>query len=380
MKIAYISAGNLPSEKANTIQVMKVCQAFTRLGHEVILFVPSSGASDPSWEFLSHHYGISTPFKIQYFKMDPLFKRRSISWKGIRLAIRLNVDMVYARAIPPAVLALLFKIPVVLEMHQLPSGRFGPFWYQLFLKVSGKKLLVPITDALKKSLSEKFTPALPEQSVVVAPSGVDLDRYKDLPDPVSARRMLELPDQFTVVCSGHLYRGRGMKLVTALAGELPDMNFLWVGGTDKEVERWRKEVESNGVKNLSFIGFIPNQQLPLYQAASNALLIPYEVGFTNSGGENISAVSSPMKIFEYMAAYRPILSSDLPVLHEVLNENNAIFCPVGDVSAWKKALLELQDDPGRGSELAAQARIDVEKYGWEERCRMILEAFNRGVS
>ena len=137
---------------------------------------------------------------------------------------------------------------------------------------------------------------------------------------------------------------------------------------------------ARGLQNFSLTGFIPNQRLPLYQAASDALLIPYESGFTNSGGENISAVSSPMKIFEYMAAERPILSSDLPVLHEVLNENNAIFCPSEDVSVWQESLLALQADSAMGKKLAKQARMDVEQYSWEERCSSILAGFMKGGS
>jgi glycosyltransferase involved in cell wall biosynthesis len=380
MKIAYISAGNMPSERANTIQVMKVCQALTRLGHEVTLFAPASGPKNPSWDSLEQQYGLSTPFNIQFFHMDPILKRRSISWKGFLLARKMDADLIYARSLPPVVLGLLFKIPVILEMHQLPSGRFGPLWYKTFTRLSGRKLLVPITNALKKSLQERYSPPIPEVDVVVAPSGVDLDRYQNLPDPVSARRMLELPERFTVVCSGHLYRGRGMEMVVELAGRLPELNFLWAGGTTEDVERWRSTILSKGLNNLTLTGFIPNQRLPLYQASSDVLLIPYEEGFTNSGGENISAVSSPMKIFEYMAAERPILSSDLPVLHEVLNENNVIFCHAGDVSAWQKALLDLQADPSRGRQLAEQARSDVEKYSWEERCRTVLAAFMRGAS
>ena len=189
MKIAYISAGNLPSERANTIQVMKVCQAFTRLGHDVTLLSPASDQPTPGWDSLALHYGLSSPFNIQFLSLDPIWKRRSIAWKGIRQARKMGADLIYARALPPAVLGLLFNIPVILEMHQLPAGRFGPFWYRLFLKWQGRKFLVPITHALKQTLDKKFQPALVQDQVLVAPSGVDLDRYQDLPDSITARQL-----------------------------------------------------------------------------------------------------------------------------------------------------------------------------------------------
>ena len=177
------------------------------------------------------------------------------------------------------------------------------------------KLLVPITHALKNSLEENFRPTLSTHQVVVAPSGVDLDRYQELPDSISARSSLNLLERFTVVCSGHLYRGRGMEMVIDLAERMPEVNFLWIGGTVEDVKIWRSRILARGLQNLTLTGFIPNQHLPFYQAASDVLFIPYEAGFTNSGGENISEVSSPMKIFEYMASERPIFSSDLPILH-----------------------------------------------------------------
>ncbi len=43
MKIVFISAAQIPSDTANSIQVMKVCQAFMQLGHEVTLLVPRYG-------------------------------------------------------------------------------------------------------------------------------------------------------------------------------------------------------------------------------------------------------------------------------------------------------------------------------------------------
>ncbi|MFC2029018.1 glycosyltransferase [Chloroflexota bacterium] len=380
MKIAYISFGNLPSERANTIQVMKVCQAFTRLGHEVTLFVPAQGESNPAWESLAQQYGLSTTFNIQYLSMDRIWKRRSIAWKGIKAARRMGADLIYARSLPPAVLGLIYRIPVILEMHQLPSGRFGPIWYRIFLSWPGRKRLVPITHALNQSLQTKYRSSLTGYQVVVAPSGVDLDRYQGLPESRAARRSLDLPQGFTVVCSGNLYPGRGIELVMDLAGQLPRINFLWVGGSSGDVENWSDELLSRGLQNLSLTGFISNQQLPVFQASADAFLIPYDEAFTNSGGGYISDVSSPMKVFEYMAAERPILSSDLPILHEVLNKDNAIFCQPGDVSSWMAALADLQANPDRGRKIARQARLDVERYSWEDRCRMVLAGFMKGVS
>jgi glycosyltransferase involved in cell wall biosynthesis len=375
VKIIYISAGIIPSERANTIQVMKVCQAFTQMGHTVTLLVPASPEPVPAWEALADHYGLKTQFDIRTIPLTAFMKRRDFPWRAARVASQMGADLVYARAVSPAVLGLLVHLPTMLEMHQLPSGTFGSTWFRLFLRLKGRKRLVPITHALERALHQRYDLPLNKEQIVVAASGVDLDRFADLPDPVSARGLLHLPEGWTVVCTGHLYAGRGLDLVMNLASRLPNVNFMWVGGSSKEVEVGRSQAIKAGLKNLNLIGFVLNSKLPLYQAAANALLIPYTPGFTNSGGEDISAVSSPMKIFEYMASRRIIISSDLPVLREVLNEKNAIFCPPEDVDAWELTVRHLQLDPQTAQPLVDQARLDAEKYSWLERSRLILAGF-----
>jgi glycosyltransferase involved in cell wall biosynthesis len=81
-----------------------------------------------------------------------------------------------------------------------------------------------------------------------------------------------------------------------------------------------------------------------------------------------------MKMFEYIACGRAILSSDLPVLHEVLNEKNAIFCQPEDVESWARALQLLLDDPGLRERLGQQAAQDVISYSWKARAEKALRS------
>ena len=82
-----------------------------------------------------------------------------------------------------------------------------------------------------------------------------------------------------------------------------------------------------------------------------------------------------MKMFEYMACRRTILSSDLPVIREVLNERNAMLLSPEDPDAWAAALQTCLDDPDTSQLLAEQARQDVQQYTWLERARRALEGF-----
>jgi glycosyltransferase involved in cell wall biosynthesis len=80
-----------------------------------------------------------------------------------------------------------------------------------------------------------------------------------------------------------------------------------------------------------------------------------------------------MKLFEYLACQRPIVSSDLPVLQEVLNAQNAILAPANDPAAWETAILSLRNDPELRLRLAGQARLDAQRFTWDTRASRILE-------
>jgi glycosyltransferase involved in cell wall biosynthesis len=76
-----------------------------------------------------------------------------------------------------------------------------------------------------------------------------------------------------------------------------------------------------------------------------------------------------------MAAERAILTSDLLVIREVLNESNAVFCPPDDINAWKTAIENLLAYEPRRLMFARQARCAVENHTWIARARKIMEGF-----
>jgi glycosyltransferase involved in cell wall biosynthesis len=82
-------------------------------------------------------------------------------------------------------------------------------------------------------------------------------------------------------------------------------------------------------------------------------------------------------MFDYMAAGRAIVCADLPVIHEILNEGNAVFCEPGNTEVWERTLRELLQDEPRRLALGAQARVDVAGHTWVDRARRALEDFNQ---
>ncbi|MGE5073929.1 MAG: glycosyltransferase [Anaerolineae bacterium] len=366
MRIAAITNSRIPSLTANSIQAMKVCDALTQAGHAVTLFAPRETAP-ASWDMLASHYGLRHRFEMRWLPSVRSFKRLDYVLDAQWLAERVNPDLIYTWLPQSAALAASRRQPVVLEMHADVGGRFGAWWLRRFWKGGGRKRMLVTTLALRGALERSTRMAFPDAQVLVAPNGVDLDRYAALPDPKAARSELRLPDCPTAGFTGHFYKGRGMDLLYELARAMPMVSFLWVGGTAEAVQEWQAKLRSNRVTNVVLTGFLENSKLPRYQAAADVLLMPYSTSISSSSGQDIAEVINPMKMFEYRAAERAILSADLPSIREVLTEECAAFCPPGDLEAWTAGLQGLLEDEARRRKLAGNARREAEKHTWLAR-------------
>lgn len=373
MKIACIATSQIPSSTANSIQVMKVCHAQAQIGHDVRLWVP--GTSNISWTTLRVHYGLTHEFNIQWLPSQQILKRYDLAINAVNQAAGWKADLIYTWLPQVAVLAYLRKTPAILEMHDLPTGRMGPHLFRQFVRQRGKKRLLVITQALYDRLRAEYDFDLSENEYLIAPNGTDLERYTNLPEPEEARRLLGLPEGLTVGYTGHFYSGRGMDIMRNLLEAFPQVNFLFVGGQPEKMLRRQGPGKTVDYPNACATGFIENARLPHYQAAADILIMPYEESIAGSSGGNSADICSPMKMFDYLAAGRAIVTSDLPVLHEVLNESNAVFCPPNDLDAWKSALKNLIADPQRRAALGEQAQRDAARYTWQERARCALDGF-----
>ena len=372
MKIACISTSRVPSDTANSIQLMKTCQALARLGHQVHLLVPGQGRAE--WSLLSEQYGLATPFEITWLPSNPSLKRNDFAWTAVRRARKLKADILYTWTGQSAVFGLLSRFPVVFEIHDLFTGRLGPLWFSAFLRLKGVKRILPITQALLGKLEERFG-AIPPGQVVIAPNGVDLEQYEALPAPPAARRQLGLPEAPTVLCAGHLYAGRGVEIFLGLAERFRQASFVWVGGRPADVAALQQKTRASGLEHVTFTGFVSQRRLPCFQAAADVLLMPYARSIAGSSGGNSAEICSPMKMFDYLAAGRAILTSDLPVIHEVLNSQNAFFADPENLDAWTAALGQLLADELLRVRLGGQARSDAVAYTWLERARRSLAGF-----
>ena len=137
------------------------------------------------------------------------------------------------------------------------------------------------------------------------------------------------------------------------------------------------EFENRAIKpgsNIYFGGFLRHAEIHNTMLACDILLMPYqEKVFIDMKGTDTSKWMSPMKMFEYMATGKPIISSDLPVLREVLKDGeNAILTNPSEVLSWEESILKVINNPSMASLIGKNAREKyIQKYNWDERAKKL---------
>jgi len=379
MRIAYLSGSVIPSRSANSIHVMKMCQALGDAGNNVTLSSPNFREGQ--------ELGVVDCF--DYYGVKPNFSLVRVIWLkwlgreylcGLLSAIKARrggYNLVLSRCLPSAFFAALFKVPVIFEFHQPISdsgrlSRLNEFLFKRLIHLKSFVGFVAITHALKAHYLERY-PELGGR-ICVAPDGSD-----PFPQQFEAVSLPSRSGRLQIGYVGQLYSGKGMEVVSKLCHLAPFADFHIVGGLQSDIDKWRVELTA---ENVTFHGYVPHSETPGFIAAFAVLLLPNQNKVTwHKAGGDIGQWTSPLKMFEYMSAGKAIISSDIPVLREVLqDEHNALLCPPDDIDAWVAALRRLEDRSLR-EKLGAQALSDfTDRYTWQRRAQQILAFFDRSRS
>jgi len=225
---------------------------------------------------------------------------------------------------------------LAVEVHDLPAP--GGRRQRVAKALRAVPAVITITDALKHDLQRE---GVDGERILVARDGVHLSRFAGLPERDLARQQLGLPrGQPLLVYAGQLYRWKGVDTLVESLARLPGVFLAVVGGDAANRPRLEALANQHAPGRVHFVGSVPHDQVPRFLAAADVIVLP------NSGGEEISQrYTSPLKLFEAMAAGRPVVASDLPSLREVLTDGvNALLVPPGDPKALAEAVQKLAGD------------------------------------
>lgn len=250
---------------------------------------------------------------------------------------------------------------VVMEVHQgLNEGG-----------LAAVKLLdgvIVINPALKKDLTVR---GVDPERILLAPTGVDLRTYEELSgrDVSGIRRELGLPtDSFIVGYTGHLYHDRGIDTLIRSAKYLDDKCLIVIaGGMDEDLKKVDQLIknEKSGSK-VRLLGRQSFSQIPFYQLASDVLVMPYSKKW------RLQEWSSPMKLYEYMAAQRPIVSSDFQTIRDVLDEDSCVFVAPDDPEKLAAAIRFCAENRDFSRSISKKAFQRAANFSWDDRAKRVI--------
>lgn len=378
MKIAYVASPKLFSRGASSIEVLRLAEAIGRAGLDVELIIP--GSSDDS--DILQYYGVSRTFKLKLIPEAPGLSSRHI-YHALRSALytyarKSEYDLVLSRNILYALLASrVLHIPTIFDAHHPVDNPGSIAALKLMKDAGGLIKFVAISEAIGDICVEH---GLPRKKLTIAPNAVDTERFNTPLTSRYARAQLGLPDGKTIISHiGNIYPGRGIELLIEAAIELPDILFLIVGGEQSDIDRYRQIASSKGVGNVEFSGFIAPGEVFKHFIASDLLILPYTSKMTTKWGRVETKVASLLKLSEYMASGRPIISTNIPAVTSALKDGvNSILIEPDSAGAIVSGIKKALSDRGLCELVASQAKSDSREYSLENRVAKIFQ--DTGVS
>lgn len=384
-KVVYIRAGWLPTNQANGIQTVKMCEAFSKLGWEVSLYyIPSLSIREDIFEYygLTHQF-VLRPLPRAVLPIGKCFTWgrggllkglqyfHAFLWAGVVAAIVRQEKANFYFTREPMIAWWLgrFDAPVVLEVHDLPRAHLDRILLVRSSCLRNVSLIIAVTDYLRHDL---VAIGVPGKKTIVLHDGVDIS-WENMVSRDVARQRLGVPlDKQVVVYTGKLSQEKGVDTLVYAASLVPEVLFLIVGGHKEDIKWLQGLAVKNSAGNVFFVGHVAPKTSRLYQLAGDLLVVP------QSGKSSWSSrYTSPLKLFEYMASGRPIVATAVPCLMEVVEHGRtAWLVRPDDPHALAQGIRHVLGDEKLSEYLARNALASAEKFSWIHRAKSILQNFN----
>ncbi len=386
-KVLMICTSDLTVPTATRVHFLSVARGFRRRGREVELFCVGEVPAE---------YGLTVNAIAPRPARGMLRGRLGVFARHFALLLRhlprlrrVRHDFVYIRTSSltlPAVLVAkyLLRGPVVTEHNGwiADEGRVlglprWSAWAQARLQraeARASDLVRGVTLGMKRILVEE---GIAWEKIVVVGNGTDTAALRPA-DKADACARMGLPgDRPTVGFVGNLVPWQGverlLEAMPALLAEVPDLLAVVAGG-GPSLESLKRRADDLGIAHaVHFHGWFPNEQ-------AGDLINCFDVAVAPFVEERNARIGlSPLKIRDYAACGRAIVTTRLPGLAELGAEGVLVDCDTSDPRTLTAEILALLRDPVRRADLGARARAKAEAdFDWQAIADAILEAVSAG--
>jgi glycosyltransferase involved in cell wall biosynthesis len=393
VRILYLADVRFPLERANGIQTMETCYALAERGHAVRLLVRPDTATpvrDP-FEF----YGFDRHERLEIVRA-PVAGPRTV--RRLQYLLRAfgaavgsrRVDVVMTRDLGVASTVLrwprAYRPPLIYESHgfapvfaetmpELMSGARTASKAKLRRLASREKRVWRLAEgyaAITAGVAEELTGRFgAREALAIVPDGVRLDPQRRF-SPWAASAMP------TVVYVGHLYPWKGVDVFLRALSLLAEPRAIIVGGhpAEGDLGRLQSLARALGIdQRVRFTGLVPRNDVSRYLQQADVLVMPHTATRVSE------RYASPLKLFEYMAAGKPIVASDVPAVREVLRDGeNACLVSPGDPQSLASGIARVLADRPLAERIAGRAFEEASSYTWARRAERLEQLFGTAMA
>jgi len=288
----------------------------------------------------------------------------------VSLGVR-KVDLVWGTS-PPIfqgltawLIAKLKRVPLLFEVRDLWPA------FAVAVGVLRQPLLIRLSEGLERYLYRnakvvmvnspgyiKHVKQRGARRVELVPNGAETNMFTPSADGAEFRQQHNLTDKYLVLYAGAHGLSNDLGVVLQAAARLSDQPEIVIIllGDGKEKSHLQAQASELGLTNVLFLPPLSKTEMPVALAAADAclaILKPIEMYKT----------TYPNKVFDYMAAGRPVVLAIDGVIRQVIEDaGGGIPVPPGDPQAMAEAIRSLAENPTAGMQMGRQARLYVETH------------------
>jgi glycosyltransferase involved in cell wall biosynthesis len=229
-------------------------------------------------------------------------------------------------------------------------------------------LVSAVSDTVRNFLVEEV--GCDENKIIVNPNGVDTRRFS--PEGNNHRDKYGIGTDNIVIGYTGLFRPQhGIEILIKAFKDLNKeqsgrLRLIIIGSGENDYERKLKNMAIDD-KDIIFTGKVPFNSMPSYLRTCDIMVSPQ----IPLNGEIFH--QSPIKLYEYMAAGRPVIASNIGQMNDVINDGfNGLLFESGNIKSLSNRLAELISDYNLRKALSENARREaVELYSWKNNIKRI---------
>ena len=375
MKILMISPQPFFEPRGTPISVYQRLEALSALGHEIDLITYHVGKDVEIPNLKIHRVrGLKM---IQHVRIGPsrakILLDLQIFFRAIRMLLTKRYDVIHSHeeaAFFSMFLARIFRTRHLYDMHsvlskQLTNFSFGnrPIFVKLFEFLERMVLTTCQAVVTVGPDLEHYVKSVGKNIRVVMIENIALHAYQTPIPPEAVEEMkqkLNLEGRLPIVYTGTYERYQGLNMALECVGRVrdryPNVKFIFVGAKVQQAQEWTEKASKLGLADHTlFLDVVSPEDSMIYLACASVLISP-----------RLDGTSTPLKIYSYLHAEKPIIATSITSHTQVLTPDTALLV-VPNHLAFADGILQVLGDPELAERLGKNAhQLARDKFGRQD--------------